>query len=196
MTSDSLMRLNSTLPPSRRQAGTGRVLLLAGAAPRPQEDVCSTHNPRTIHAVTARRAATLGFSSCEDALGVPQENAAGAQRTAASCARPMAWGTPPDTAGQIWGELEGGEREGAALLLPRSHRPRRCRTRGAGPSPWPAGRCSQAGPAVGAGAHPTPGRCCPGAPSPHRAGPGGVRGLLSSPPPLAPRTRLGTPKQK
>lgn len=111
-------------------------------------------------------------------------------------------GTPPDTAGPAprpgrsggnWRE-ENAKEPRSSSLGATAHGA--ARTRGAGPSPRPAERCLQAGPAVGAG--PIPHRAA-AAPVPPpltglaREGGGGSCPLHR---PSPPRTPLGTPKQK
>lgn len=190
------MRLNSTLPPSRRQAGTGGALPLAGAAPGPQGDVRSMHGPRTIHARYTRwrrgerqpwavDPARMPRETRRKTLPGPKDAPHGHRRQLCPAAGPRRL---PGTAGQGWGEREGGEREGAALLLPRSRRPRRSADPRGRAEPYRRSRCS--GPAAAAGVRPVPshgGEPLPRCPLPHRAEPGGPRGLLPSPPPPPPR---------
>lgn len=204
MTSDSLMRLNSTPPPSRRQAGTGRVLPLAGAAPRPQEGVGPTHNPRVIHAVTAPRAATLGFGSCEDALGNPQENTPGEPGTCSwrtPPALPGRWEPSPGTAGpappgQSWGDWREGKGKEPRSSSPGAAAHDVPRTRGAGPS-LPARGAVFAGRSRRRGPRSIPLRpLLPWSSLPASGRPRQGRGAPAHPPPLARTDTPGDPKQK
>lgn len=188
MTSDSLMRLNSTPPPSRRQRGPAGCCPSPGG-PRARGGVRSTHNPRAGHAVTALQPGLYIPPGCPGKpAGKGSWGEGRAPRGAQLCPVRGPREPPPARPGRAGGD--GGRRKGRSRAPPPLEPPPTALPGHAGPGrALPPKERVFAGRTRRRGRRPIPPRALVPLPSPgrspHRAAPG-APALPAAPRPAGP----------